>query len=270
MHGNYANVLRRRRFDTDVAAYEQRILAAGSTISATDLGYLNDCVVGLKTDGIWSSLLMVWPCLGSSFAGGMVLLKNRVGEPTSMANAGGANFGSGDYSSLGLQGNGSTKWLTSGVDIPTLSRNDVSWGIYCNIVGNTGAYGVSPYEATGDTDRAYFMDSFGYLGGTGAGEVALGSYFQQVLTSAAGFKAMTQRGTGSSDLVVWENAAFVASTTGNRTWQQAGSILFYRASAAVTNARLTFAFVGTGLSNTQLGNLRTRVQALQVALGRQA
>ena len=122
------NELRQRKgifypsFDPDFLVWYNRVLAAGSSISAPNIVTLNQFFLNLKKNNLWTSITQANILCGtSSLAGCLIPIKGA----TPVNN----NFVTGDFSvTAGLQGNGSNKWLDTTILESSFSSNPDSVG----------------------------------------------------------------------------------------------------------------------------------------------
>lgn len=120
--------------DPDVSDFQSRVIAAGGTLSNTELSGINAAVNLLKQSGVWSKITDLAPLVGG-FNGCYVKLKYSNAAIKSMVSDGTANFSSGDYNiATGLTSLTTTKRLQIGC-IPTsagLSNTNLNITYLCN------------------------------------------------------------------------------------------------------------------------------------------
>ena len=94
--------------DSDASAYFSAVEAASSTIGATARKAVNNFIIGLKADGLWSLIHELYLYAGPDTLNG-ALVKAK-GTGTRVNNG----FVSGDFSpTLGLQGDGTSKYIAN-------------------------------------------------------------------------------------------------------------------------------------------------------------
>jgi hypothetical protein len=113
-------------FEPETNIYLARIVAAGSSISSSNLGAVNTFVAGCKTDGIWNAIKASCLLAGAdTLAGALIPLVGAA--PTNV----GGFFVTGDYSrTTGLIGNGSTKYLNSNRSNNSDPQNNQHLAVY--------------------------------------------------------------------------------------------------------------------------------------------
>lgn len=252
-------------YDSDAQAYFDQIATAGSTISTSHKNAINAFVVGCKEDSIWALLLDVGPLMGDDYIASFVKLK-KLSSGWSYTNN---NFISGDYNpSVGLTGNGSSKWLDPGVNGSDLTSNSTGLGIYdASTAGGTpsvaGRYtsdtSFFAVYSTAVDDKPY---SFQY---NVANSLAGGS----AITGTIGFVYATQPSSGSH--VLYRNGSSVASSgTVGGTLPSGALAFFCLQESGVTRSDFTahtlgFLCLTSGMDGTQAAALNTRVATLQAA-----
>lgn len=251
-------------YDTDAQIYFNGITANGSGISDTSKTAVSNMFAGLKTDGIFSKLIFIAPLAGNNLTAAVVAYRPIAGSSVVMTNN---NFVSADFtetgSSGGILGDGTTKYLDTLVDVPSISQNSVSWGYYISTAATVSGINMamgSSYTATGGTDRLYASDNNGFSQRAMGGEIH-GAFF-------GGLSTIKWDGT---DYKTYNNGSVNATSTppGGVTWQLPGTFLLHKAAGPFYGStRLTLGFVGNALTDTEAANLYTRVQTFQTALTR--
>jgi hypothetical protein len=261
-------------YDTDAQAYFEAVEAASGSFDLTGINatYTDTYVkqahsefyTGLKTDGVWDKLTEFYLLAGKTFDG--LTVKGK-GTGTLTNN----NFVTGDWlaagSGAGLTGNGSSKYLDTGLTRPA-----------------SGDVGLSAYLTAANTDATsafYIGAGVGGADFTALGRVSSGlsdgfndagdSTGYTITTNASrdGFFIGTSRSV--TDRELYRNASSIATDTGAVTATADTTSALYvfskSGSSDESNATLTFAHIGTGLTDTEASNLSTRVNTLMTALG---
>jgi len=98
-------------FDADAQAFFDRVDTAGGTLSATEKEAVNQLVLDMKADGIWSSMKAIYPMVGASAAACAQNLKSSSFT---------GSFSSGwSFASTGVKPNGTSAYMDT-----TLLSND--------------------------------------------------------------------------------------------------------------------------------------------------
>ena len=117
-------------FSAEAQDYFSRLDTAGDTTYVDYKQPLANYIDGLVTNGLWNGLLSAACFVGVGFQGMLVPLKS--GMPTLTNNF----FLGTDLDQLnGLLGNGSTKYIGTGVTKGDLTQNDLSMSVYLTQVG---------------------------------------------------------------------------------------------------------------------------------------
>jgi hypothetical protein len=254
------------------AAWSARVQTnGGAAPSGGSITAVNDFVVGLSIDGIDSLVInanafapdsliaAITPCIVNS---GNTLWANH-------------SFVLADLSVNGLKGDGSTKYLGTGVLPVTagLSSTEGALAFYVYDKNTAAAKGDMGYGGTGSTDWLLIADynSGGfhffydcYNNGTGrVTAAASGNGFYMGSRTAANATAGYFANSGTA----W---ASIATGSGDgSTISNGAEVLCYRIDPSLgsTDARMSFACVAHGMTSAQGQALYNRVQTLRTAFG---
>jgi hypothetical protein len=254
--------------DADAQDYFDRIVAAGSTIDTTARAAVNDFVVGCKADSIWTLLLDVGTFCGSNLVAGVTKLKT-FGAIQDEYSA--ANFVNGDFSqSTGLTGNGSDKYLDTGLTASSLTSGSSGICLYDRSTVNSteqihGVWSSSTVTFTLYTpysDNKVYSDQYNEANQINSGSTISGAvgFIHGVRTSGPQH-ALYRNGTqiATTGTVGGSLPSTTITFFGRRN---AGIVQYYSAHT------ISFIAITAGMDSTQAAALYTRVQALQTALGR--
>jgi hypothetical protein len=244
-------------FDPDAQAFFDRVTAAGGTLSATEKTAVDTLVKQMKLDGIWSLMKAIYPMVGASAAACAQNLKSSSFTGT---------FTSGwTFASTGVTPNGTSAFMQTGL-IPSvdLSQNDVSLGAYSGTTTTTDGALIGAGPTSGNLQ--IFPNAFGV--GTIANMNDTGGFVTN--TQSSGFfmgsriintqKVVSIRGTLTTIASVSSFNPTFEIYIGARNNAGAGN------SYDIHQNR--FAFIGNGLTNTQLNSYYTLVQTFQTTLSR--
>ncbi len=259
--------------DVDVIAYKTAILTNSGIINTQDLLSHEIFVQSLKEDGIWDKLFEVGTYAGDNLNAALVKLKAGVGTSRFLVNN---NFVSADYGrTMGLQGNGTTKYLKTGF-IPSLimTKNDTSLGVYnASSVAAVGSMGT--YSSSGTTvfdlfypysDSTLYVDM--YDATVGAGRIT------SLITNNVKFGLISASRISSTLLSLYKRGIFLTSGVGAVTGNLPATEMYLFArndsgsAAFFSSYRDTFYFFGKGLTDAEMALLNIHVEALQINLGR--
>ena len=264
-------------YDSDALAYFTAVETAGGSFDLTGIdptyteSYIktahSNFYAGLKTDGVWDKLTEFYLLAGKTF-GGLTVKGKGTGSLTNN------NFVTGDWlgagSGAGLAGDGSTKYLDTGLLQSAIPANDSHLGAYLTDATAGTNDAIVGAESGGNNDRLYL--------GTGATATEL--YFTdedrwESINNDPGYGNGMLIGTkNSSDEYLYTNGAELtteAKSGTDRTPYGGNLFAFALNSGGIPTGHLastiTFAHVGTGLTDTDASNLSTRVNTLMTALG---
>jgi hypothetical protein len=246
--------------DADAAAF---LTAAGIT-DATITDAINDLVISLKADGIWSKMVAIYPLVGGTASTHKFNLKN----PADTNAAFRLNFvGSPTHSANGIQGNGTSQYADTFIapDV-SLAQNNASAFFYVNQMGNNGidfgslnssiiGINANIYNASNNFASRLNQSNLGSISGL----------------NQTGFYGISR--TGSSNYT--HNLKGTISTINEAsTGRSSLSILLMAFNTALngitqhSSRRYAFFSFGEGLNSTEQGNLKTAVDTFQTALSR--
>lgn len=247
-------------YDADAQAYIDAVNATDVTLTVTEKGFINDYVIGLKADGLWSLIydqgLPIWGTAASS----AVMLK--LTHTTTWVNT--PTFGS-----TGVTGNGTTQYGNLNFT-PTnafSSQDNSHIAVYIqNAVTDVnqtdiGVVATSPSRFLRINSRASSATQ------TYLNDATVGA---STVASSAGFTIYTR--TSSTNVAAYKNGTFVNNNTSTSTGLGTLNIYILASnqdgSPGVWSTRtMSLWSVGATLNATQVGNLSTRVNQLMTDLG---
>ncbi len=135
--------------DPDLEDWLSRVATAGGTVSGGTQTAVGNFITSAKANGYWSNIIRINLFCGD-FAACMVPLKVGGGNTTETN----MNFVSGDFSeSTGLTGNGSTKYLKTGITNSQLTTDNVHLAVY----NRAGSASVSAMGALTTVSNRLFI-----------------------------------------------------------------------------------------------------------------
>ena len=247
-------------FDADAVAFFTRVTTAGGTLSTTEKQAVNQLVLDLKANSLWTPMKAVYPMVGASAAACAQNLKSSSFTGT---------FTSGwTFASTGVTPNGTSAYMeTNFAPSSNISSSSASIGYY------GGTTGVSTKCALGSGNAPYYYDLYPAYTSYGLfGDIFDGSNTFTANTNAAGFifayrnSSTTQKKhsiRGTITTLTESSGGTITSTVRLATRNTGGTNQDY------SNFEQRFAFMGDGLTDTQASNFYTAVQAFQTTLSRQ-
>jgi hypothetical protein len=246
-------------FDADAVAFFQRVSDATGTLSLTEKQAVNQLVLDLKANSLWTPMKAVYPMVGASAAACAQNLK-------SSSFTGSFSSTGWTFASTGVTGNAVSSTFNTNLnpfnDLASSNSNHQS--IYVRNTTN------GTYVDIGQIDFNWLTTvSFTTLG-----------YFcynpnnTNTLNQSAGtftnLSINTRR--SSTDLTYFKNNSKIQTTTNNNSAAFTNGNVHIGSAGGVsyfTDRQYAFASIGDGLTDTQASNLYTAVQAFQTTLSRQ-
>ena len=140
-------------FDADAQAFFTRVADAGGSLSTTEQEAVNQLVIDMKDDGIWTKMKAIYPMVGASAAACAQNLKSSSFT---------GSFSTGwTFASTGVKGNGTSAYMNTGL----LSNDftDNKGGYTCYTRDNNSPTGVKvQYGSFGNTWVISWMNIKGY------------------------------------------------------------------------------------------------------------
>jgi hypothetical protein len=245
-------------FDADAQAYFDRVTTAGGTLTSTEKTAVNQLVIDLKANSLWTPMKAIYPMVGSSAAACAQNLKSSSFTGT---------FTSGwTFSSTGVTPNGTSAYMNSGIVSSTqliLNSSHLSYysrttsnGVEVeigNFSGTNGSLieirtsGVSYYRINQTTDISHSdADSKGFY---------IANRTASNIVNAFKNATKTINSTVVSSALPTNNIFIGAVNI-------SGAPLYF------STKQCAFASIGDGLTDTQASNFYTAVQAFQTTLSR--
>lgn len=239
------------------------------SLGATETQYVDTFVKGLKSDGLWTKMIAVYPFMGASATNHKWNLK----EP---ANADGAyriNFSGGwTHSATGAKPNGTTGYADTNLLCSNTATDSASISYY----SRENAY-TNTIDMGGGNDAAQFLIL--ELNRNAAGGVVSTIVNSNTRTGPLGVGDQGSKGfyvgsrTAANSQKLYKNGIAIqtsgAASSGTTNYRIIVSA-YDSPSGVVSHSskEVCFSHVGSGLNDTEAANLYTRVQTLQTLLNR--
>ena len=248
-------------FDADAVAFFGRVTTAGGSLSATEKAAVNQLVLDLKANSLWTAMKAIYPMVGASAAACAQNLKSSSFTGTfssgwTFASTGVTPNGTSAYFETNLAPNGNLS--TSSTHLSAYSRsssantNDCLIGCYRS-VPNDGIrimkFGSVYYCENYVT---FVTNDFSYTNHNGlfiTTRIAATGY--KVFNNATNIFTKTQTSSTLPTETIWVGVNHEGT------------------GAQWSNRQNAFASIGDGLTDTQASNFYTAVQAFQTTLSRQ-
>jgi hypothetical protein len=240
------------QFDPDAAAFFARVTAAGGTLSATEKTAVNQLVLDMKDDGIWTLMKAIYPMVGASAAACAQNLKSS--SFTGSFTAGWT------FASTGATPNGTSAYMDTNLNSSSeLSQNSKHISSYVRTNANNTLIGCGTtvfdqIVQFGSQLYANLSSTFGFS----ANSTSTGFYLTRRINSN------TSNTFRNSALIMTDNLTSSGNPNKNLFIgaRNASSIDFFSLS------QCAFASIGDGLNDTESSDFYTAVQAFQTTLSR--
>ena len=259
---------------TEARLYLAEVLAAGGTgITSTVSAATITLFTSLVSYGLYDSLDVFYPMLGGTESS-TALNGNRNSGTTYDLRYSGTGF---TYTASGATGDGTSSYANTNYLNSLLLQDDYSMGFYQfssnspvkteeEILGVVSTNIPLLQVATNFGSTSYSVRSGANVGAT---NVANGGNIK-------GFYALTRTGSTSSSLFRNGNTTPIVTVTNSYTKSGSGANIFlwnfnFNGSPygnSYANQTLNFAFIGKGLTATQISTLSTIINSFQTTLGR--
>jgi hypothetical protein len=243
-------------FDADAVAFFNRVTTAGGTLSTTEKQAVNQLVLDLKANSLWTPMKAIYPMVGASAAACAQNLKSSSFTGT---------FSSGwTFASTGVTGNGTSAYfnttVTNNIDITDRASH---WSTYLRTLGNSGFHGY--YNGV---DVVFGVQP----NATNQIAVGLNNLLSSGASSAIGYLVGSVNSSTSAKL--YRNNSNVYSIT-NPSSLSSFNLDFYLGALnnlgspiLYSTQQIAFSSLGDNLTDTQASNFYTAVQAFQTTLSR--
>ncbi len=243
----------------------QAFVTAANIQDQVEANAINNLVIGMKADGLWTKMKAVYPFVGVSSTSNSYNLRNTAQYQI--------NWNGGwTWNSNGVTGNGVNGWGNTGL-IPNsvLTLNSTHQSLY---IRNTGNLGVDDFgSATNATTSLMRM----IVKNSGTNDHIIDHYavaqrITGTVADSTGFFVVSRE--NSTSLKSKRNDVSLGTNTNSNTGTLPTHALYLGAlnnigtAVNYTARNYAFASAGDGLSDTDMTNLRNRVVTFQTALNR--
>lgn len=240
--------------DADAQLFVNRVYTAGGVLSTTELNAVNDLVIDLKADGIWTKMKAIYPMVGASAAACAQNLKSS--SFTGVFSTGWT------FSSAGAKPNGTSAYMNTNFSWVSADLNNSAFGSYwTDYIATTTSKYYGGYSAAGvhminqkSPNGDNYMASF--TGINANMENGFHAINRSSSTSIDFILNNTISSTSSNSSSVYTDSQWIGGVSGNT---QFGYIGWNHA----------LSFFSEGLNSTQWSDFYTAVQSFQTTLSRQ-
>ena len=257
-------------FDADAQAYFSRVTTAGGTLTTTEQNAVNQLVIDMKANGIWTAMKAIYPMVGASAAACAQNLKSSSFTGT---------FSSGwTFASTGATPNGSSAYMDTTLNTLTsltLNSSHLSYYSRTNSAKSSELVMGNLDDTTGSSGLNLAVRRNTNLNSFRATEII--GVLGLVDSTSSDSRGLTLGSIiSSSSRKLYKNGILLNTNTTNVTYNRANATLYIGASFAFntglatsyTDKQCAFASIGDGLNDTEATNLYTTVQTFQTTLSR--
>ena len=240
----------------------QAFITAAAITDATQQTAINNLVVGMKADGIWTKMKAIYPFVG----GTATTHKYNLKDPRDLDAAFRLVFNGGwTHSSTGATPSLTNGYADTKLNLTSMnSINDISYGYYSRTNSlSRGGLGWDYPNALVPTNVFYPR----YDDGNKYGYIHDVSNNGGAVVNCQGLNAMSR--VSSTLKYIQLNSTINTFTSLSSGTLSSKLFTIAATSQGFENRQNAFTFIGDGLSSTELSNLYTRVQAFQTSLSRQ-
>jgi hypothetical protein len=255
------------------------VVQSGGTVDATASAATITLFTSIVSNGLWDKIDAFYPTLGGVAASHSINARENNSTIFDLVFNGGWT-----HSSAGMQPNGTNGYADTGFSpFGQIGNNNTSsLGVYVNLQGTVGD---RIYDMGSNSSDTFLTEQFNITAKrtSGTGNNTLfdcGDYDPDTFgrtsttseTSASGMTIGSAR--ASNDRILYRNGSSIATQTGTRSMtyanrnlalgaqNTAGAIAYY------SSNQYAFAFMGSGLTNTEIVNLSNIINTYQTSLGR--
>ena len=243
--------------DPDAQAFVNRVYDAGGTLTSTEANAVNTLTIDLKANGIWSLMKAIYPMVGSSAAACSQNLKSSSFTGT---------FTSGwSFASTGVTPNGTSAYMNTGyIENVNNTANNQHISVYLrtNTIGLFADIGASNVTTQSNIYPNYNNTFYPRIQAVNSGIAVnystLGLFLANrvVSTEVQGWKNNTKNTLSNVSTGLCNVSIYIGASNNNGAIENP---------SARQNA---FASIGDGLTDTQVSDFYTAVQAFQTSLSR--
>jgi hypothetical protein len=242
--------------DSDAQAFFDRVTTAGGTLSNAEKTAVNQLVLDMKDDGIWTKMKAVYPMVGASAAACAQNLKSSSFTGTFTAGW--------TFASTGVNGNGTSAYMNTNLNDNSILSLDFA---HISIYSRTNSDGLFCDIGLAETSKDINIFS------------KFGNFFYPrihnenngIANSISSLGFFISNRISSTEIRAFQNNSLkqIANASGSKSTfniflaaANGSTIRFY------SSRQYAFASIGDGLTDTEASDFYDAVQAMQVTLSR--
>lgn len=245
-------------YDPDAQAFFDRVTSAGGVLSLNEKQAVNQLVMELKGNSLWTLMKAVYPMVGSSAA---ACSQNLISS-----NYTGIFIGGFTYSNTGVTPNGSaymnTNYLLGSAN--AFSFNNMHFSHYSRTNSTSGTQ-----VDMGAGSGAGFNNLYQYISGNYGGTL-MSKQLDVATNNSLGFLIKTATSTTNAKL--YKNGSLTLTNTSTQTATTDINVncsIFAQNAQQYSTRQCAFSSIGDGLTDTQASNFYNAVQTFNTSLSRQ-
>jgi hypothetical protein len=252
--------------DPDALAFFNRVTAAGGTLTITEQNAVNQLVLSMKANSLWTLMKVIYPFVGSSAA---ACSQNLVSSNFTGTFVSGWNFSTTGVISTGTgylntNFNNQSNWTsTSNASMGFVSATNQPGGTICDM-------GIGGNLLSGSNSTTIYSSYSGtFFSGMNCTSVAPGA----INSSTIGFFVTTRLSTTSYSSYK-RGSSTINITNTDAIGTDPNNFIYLSAGHQPPNASLyaiklyNFSFIGDGLTQGQVDTFWTIIQTFNASLGR--
>jgi len=241
----------------------QAFITAASITDTTQQSAINQLVVDLKGYSIWSKFSAIYPFVGGTATKHSYNLKNTAQYQITWS-------GGLTHSLTGVLPNGTNGYGSTGFFFDSTTALSSHISTYIRTNSTTLACEIGSGNSSGSDECFIVRNGSTYLNNQCSGQA---QRINPSVADARGLILNSRR--ANNDWETYKNGSSLGTNTANNTYTGGSSysLALFRRNGVGTNdlysaKETAFASIGTGLTDTEVANFYTAVQAFQTALNR--
>jgi PKD repeat protein len=242
--------------DADALAFFARVNAAGGTLTPTEEAAIYALVAQLKVNGIWNSMLAIYPMVGASAAACAQNLKSSSFT---------GSFTSGwTFASTGVTPNGTSAFMNTNLTpLSSLSQNNTHISAYSRTNQiSSGALIGNDNDSQPQLNIFPTFSSELYMRVNSVGT-------SRIVANTSSLGLFLANRVSSTETRNFQNSTLRIQSANSTGLANVPIHLSRQGSSNFSSFQIAFASIGDGLTDTQASDLYTAVQAFQTTLSRQ-
>lgn len=251
-------------FDADAAAYLADVVAAGGTTDATISAATDTLFVDLKTAGLYSKMILMYPFVGGTSASHSIMGIRTSGTTYDLTMVGGMT-----HSVSGMTGNNTNSGANTQYDARNLPT-ERTMGMYINTGSITSGYEMGGGQGSNNVNIVSYQTGSAFIGFGNLqtyNPLTVGDRISGNITATID---------SSTNIFAYKNGTQVLATTGNNIQFDRylsllcnnNAILPSFTVAESSSKTMAFAFYAQYLTNVEQQTVQTIINDFQTSLGR--